>query len=88
MSVKNALDEELKMGTKVYDVDWVVMRTETPGPNYYKTSRVDSSDTPPLREEELEIVAKGKATDLSTMVMGTPDEGELAAAANVEVEEE
>lgn len=86
MSVKNALDEELNMGTRVYDVDWVVMRTEKPGTDYYKTSKVDSAETPPLTEEEVEVVKKGKSTDLSQLVMGTPDDSDLAADANVEVE--
>lgn len=88
LSVKNAMDEELKNGVKVYDVDWIVTRTEQPGSGYYKTSRVDSADTPPLSEEERAEVARYKMADLEKLVTGTPDESELAVAANVEVEPE
>lgn len=86
MSIKNALDEELAMGTKVYNVDWIAMRTEVPG-KYYTLKQVDSADTAPLVEEELEEIEKYKKVDLSQLVMGTPDDGELAAEANVEVED-
>jgi hypothetical protein len=87
MSVKNALDTELDMGTKVYNVDWIVMRTEIPG-KYYTLKQVDSSDTPPLAEEEMEEIKKYKDGDLAKIVMGTPDESELAAEAVVEVEDD
>ena len=84
-SVKDAIDAELAMGTKIMDVDWIVLRTETPG-KYYSIKVADSSDTPPLTEEELAEVAKYKTIDLSTMITGTQEEDSaIAAEANVEV---
>lgn len=85
-SVKDAIDAELALGTKVLNVDWIVTRTEMPG-KYYNTKVVDSSDTPPLTEEEELEVAKYKKMDLSSIIMGTKDEeSAIAVEANVEVE--
>lgn len=87
-SVKSAIDAELAMGTKVLEVDWIVLRTEIPG-KYYTVKVVDSKDTPPLTEEELEEVEKYKKMDLSQIVSGTRDEESgLAVEANIEVEKD
>ena len=86
MSVKNKIDAKLEAGVKIFDVDFVVVRTEQPGPEYYSLDKVDSSDTPPLTEEELLEVEKYKKMDLSSIIMGTKDDGDIAVEANVEVE--
>lgn len=87
MSVKNKIDAKLEAGVKIFDVDFVVVRTEIPGSEYYSLDKVDSSDTPPLSEEELEEVEKYKKMDLSAIIMGTKDDdGAIAVESNVEVE--
>jgi hypothetical protein len=86
--VKDAIDAELAMGTKILERDWIVLRTEIPG-KYYTIKVVDSSDNPPFTDEEKEEVAKFKKMDLSTMIAGSKeDDSAIAAEANVEVEEE
>jgi hypothetical protein len=87
MSVKNKIDAKLAAGVKIFDVDFVVVRTETPGSEYYSLDKVDSSDTPPLTDEEELEVEKYKKMDLSSIIMGTKDEeSAIAVEANVEVE--
>lgn len=87
MSVKQKIDDKLAAGVKIMDVDFVVVRTEKPGSEYYTLDKVDSSDTPPLAEEELEAIKKYKTIDLSNIIMGVKDEGDIAAEANVETED-
>jgi hypothetical protein len=86
LGIKNKLETELQAGVKILDVDWVVIRTEKPGPDYYSLSRIDSSETKPLTNKELEEVEKYKAMNLSDFISGRQDEGEIAVEANVEVE--
>jgi hypothetical protein len=86
-SIKDKFEDEIKMGSDVMKSDWIVMRTEKPGSDYYTLKHVDSSDTPPLTDDELKEVERYKKTDLSQIVSGSKDdEGDLAAEANVEVE--
>lgn len=86
--VRDAIDAELALGTKIMERDLVVLRTEKPG-NYYKVSVVDSADTKDLTKEEKLQLEKGKKTNLSNYIAGVKDEdSNLAVEANSEVVEE
>lgn len=89
MSVRNKFEDEISLGKKVLEMDWIVLRTETPGSEYYKLSPVDSADTKPLTEKELAEVERYKSMDLAEIVAGAADdESNLAIEANSEIVEE
>lgn len=86
MSVRNKIETEVSLGTKVLAVDFIVVRTQEPGAAYYSLSRVDSSDTPPLNAVEQKTVEDFKGMDLAKMVGGSADEESgVAQEANEEV---
>lgn len=86
--VRKQIEEEYALGTKVLDIDWVVMRTETPG-SYYRLSKVDSADTKKLTPGELEEVERFKTIDLAQYVGGAYDaESGVAFESNSEVLDE
>lgn len=86
VSVKNQLEEELAAGTNLFESDFVVMRTETNGLVRYPVKRVDSSDTPPLTEMELEAKESYKKIDITDIVNAQrDDDGEIAVEENIVV---
>lgn len=88
VGVRTQIEDEYKLGTKVLDVDFKVMRTENPG-SYYKVSRVDSAETEPLNEEELQAVETYKQTNIADLVNGRYDEDSgTAFESNSEVQED
>jgi len=87
-SVRDAVEAEIEMGTKVLKKDIIVLRTEKPG-NYYKFSMVDSADTLLLTKEEKAEFKKGEETDLGTYLSGSEEEdSKLAIEVNSEEVEE
>lgn len=88
ISVRNKIEDEVALGTKVLDVDFIVLRTENPGTDYYKLSRVDSSDTKKLSANEKAEVERFKTINLADIVAGVPDEAGVAFEANSEVAED
>lgn len=89
VGVRTKIEDEIALGKKVLEIDLVVLRTETPGSEYYKLSPVDSADTLPLTEKELSEVERYKTIDLSEMVAGAADDdSSLAIEANSEVVDE
>lgn len=84
--IRDAIEAEIELGTKVMDRDLVVLRTEKPG-KYYVLSVVDSADTQPLTPQEESEMARGKEIKLSEYVHGREDDGELAVEVNTEVED-
>lgn len=84
--VRKEIEAEYEVGTKVLDIDWIVLRTENPGSSYYKVSKVDSADTSPLTSDELEEVGRFKTIDLADFVGGAFDgDSGVAFEANSEV---
>jgi hypothetical protein len=75
LSVKKGLEEEVAMGTPVMERDFIVLRTEKPGSEYYKLSRLDTGDTKPLNKKEKAEIERFKSMDLSDIVSGKVDEG-------------
>lgn len=76
LSVRLALEDEIKNGIDVTKYDYYLTRTEKPGSEYYKLTRIDSSETKPLTEEEekelkqvqtmdLEAITKSKRSSMS-----------------------
>lgn len=89
LGVRNKIEAEFEAGVKVLNVDFVVLRTEQPGPGYYALSRVDSADTPALTPEEQQIVEDYKTMDLTELVNGAQDrDSGVAFEANSEVRED
>lgn len=87
MGVRDEIEAEAAAGTKVLEADFVVLRTETPG-KYYRVSKVDSADTKPLSDKELQGVEHFKTIKLDELVSGTADdESAVAIEANSEVED-
>jgi hypothetical protein len=88
MGVREEIEAEAALGTKVMESDFTVMRTEVPG-KYYRFSKVDSADTKPLSDKEVEGVEHFKTLKLDEIVNGTADdESNVAIEANSEVIEE
>lgn len=88
MGVRDEIEAEAALGTKVLDVDFVVMRTEVPG-KYYRFSKVDSAETKPYSEKELAGVEHFKTIKLDEIVSGTADDdSNVAIESNSEVVEE
>lgn len=89
VGVRQQIEDEFSLGTKVLDVDFIVLRTETPGSGYYKVSKVDSADTTPLLPAEEEAIEAYKSMNLADLVGGRYDEeSNTAIEANSEVVEE
>jgi hypothetical protein len=86
-SVRAKIETEVEMGTKVLEVDFIVMRTEQPGTNYYSLTRVDSAQTKKLTEDEKLEVEKYKSINLEELISGSREEGSIAVEANSEVED-
>lgn len=74
VGVREQIEAEYSLGVKVLDVDFIALRTETPGSGYYKVSRVDSADTKPLTAEEKAAVVEYKNMDISQLINGRYDE--------------
>lgn len=88
MGVREEVEVEGALGTKVLETDFMVMRTEVPG-KYYRFSKVDSAETLPLTEKELSEVEKFKTIKLDEIVSGTADDdSNVAIEANTEVVED
>lgn len=87
LGVRNSIEAEVKLGTKVLKVDFKVLRTETPGESYYKLSRVDSADTKRLTEKEKDAVLYFDTVNMIELVSGSPDESGVSAEANTEVQD-
>lgn len=89
VGVRQQIEDEYKLGIKVLEVDFIVLRTGTPGSGYYKLARVDSADTKPLTESEKQAVAEYQKMDLTELVNGRYDEdSNTAFEANSEVRED
>lgn len=88
ISIRNKIEDEVALGTKVLAVDFIVLRTENPGSDYYKLSRVDSGDTKPLTDKEKAEIERYKTLDLADIVAGVQDEAGVAFEANSEIVEE
>jgi hypothetical protein len=89
VGVREQIEAEYSLGVKVLDVDFNILRTETPGSGYYKVSRVDSADTTPLFPSEVEAVATYKTMNLSELINGRYDENSgTAVEANTTVVED
>ena len=88
MGVREEIEAEAALGTKVLESDFTVLRTEVPG-KYYRFSKVDSADTKPLSEKELAAVEHFKTIKLDEIVNGSADdESGVAVEANSEVVED
>ena len=73
--VRNKINEFYENGTDVFSKDFVLRNTGSDSPkDLYSLTIVDSSDTPPLTEEEEEELKKAKEFDMSTINDGTEDE--------------
>ena len=72
--VRNQIESQAELGTKIMQRDMIVVRTEDPGKTYYNLSVVDSSETDPLTKREKEEVKKGKEVDLTDYVSGREEE--------------
>lgn len=89
VGVRQQIEDEYALGVKVLDVDFIALRTETPGSGYYKVSRVDSAETKALTDAEKQVVEDYKNMDLSELVNGRYDgESGTAVEANSEVVED
>lgn len=74
LSVRRYFESEVGLGTNILERDFITIRTENPGPNYYSTSRVDSAETRPLTEKEREAIKEAKKLNLAEIVGGAIDE--------------
>ena len=73
--VRNKINEFYENGTDVFSKDFVLRNTGSDSPkDLYSLTIVDSSDTPPLTEEEEAELKKAKEFDMSTINDGTEDE--------------
>ena len=83
-SVRISLEDEYKNGTDMFKYDWILTRTERPGSDYYKLTRVDSSETKPLSEKEKKEYEKARKWNLEKLVGGKPSNQEFE---EIEVDE-
>lgn len=69
LSVRLALEEELKNDIDITQFDYYLTRTEKPGSEYYKLTRIDSSKTTSLSEEEEKALKIAKGLTLKVLCM-------------------
>jgi len=69
-SVRNKLEEFSKAGIDILASDFILVRTEKPGSDYYTLIRKDSKDTPELTGEEAEEITKCLGWDIEEIVQG------------------
>ncbi|MDX9743620.1 MAG: hypothetical protein RBT59_07390 [Arcobacteraceae bacterium] len=74
VGIKKKIDAEIALGTPVLERDFMVIRTEEPGSNYYTLSKVDSADSKDFTDKEKEEVEKFKKMNLENIVNGTKDD--------------
>lgn len=68
LSVRLKVDEKTAMGKDVTKNDYILMRTEKPGTDYYSLEPVDSADSNPLSTEELEQIEVAKTWDMEEKI--------------------
>lgn len=54
--IRNKVEAEFALGTKILSVDFIAMNTGKKGKDRYALSRVDSKDTPDLTENEIKLI--------------------------------
>jgi len=87
--VRNKIDAELKLGTKVLEVDFLVLNTGNKGKDKFSLTRLDSAFTRPLSEKENAIKSNFVYADFEKLVDGSPDdEGAIAFEQNSEVRDD
>ena len=74
VGIKNKIDAEILLGTPILERDFIVMRTEVPGSDYYTLSRVDSADSKDFTDKEKSEVKKFKEMDLEAVINGVKDD--------------
>jgi hypothetical protein len=74
MGTRKKIEAEVAMEIPVLERDYIVIRTEEPGANYYTLSRVDSADSKPLTTKEKEQIKLFKETNLEKIITGVKDE--------------
>jgi hypothetical protein len=79
-SVRDKIETEAKMGVKVLETDFIVLRAETSPQNYYGVTKVDSSEVKALSTEEKDEIKKSKQTDLESIVAGNREEDSEVAS--------
>jgi hypothetical protein len=68
LSVRTKLESMVESGVNILDADFVLLRTENAGADYYSLVRLDSKDTKPLSKEENEEFEKAKVIDIEGML--------------------
>lgn len=68
LSVRSKFESMVEAGVNILDSDFILLRTETPGADYYSLIRVDSKDTKELSKEEKEELTKAKNMDLEEIL--------------------
>lgn len=87
--IRNMIEAEFALGTKVLDVDFVAVNTGKKGKGRYALTRVDSAETKDLTPKEIEIKENFDPKEFEVSIGGQADEsGGVAFEANSEVEEE
>jgi len=85
LSIRRRIEEEIQMGTPILERDFIVLRTEKPGADYYTMSRVDSADTKPLTDKEKEEIEKYKETDIESLIF--PDESQKIESEEIDADD-
>ena len=89
MGMRAKIESEVELGKDVLKIDYIALNTGLVGKDKYTLSPVDSSETNPLTEKELEAAARYKTTKLSDLIGGTLDEDSgVAQEANTEIIDE
>lgn len=87
-SVRWKLDEEVKAGINVTEYDYILTRTEKPGSDYYKLTRLDSKQIEPLTEKEKKEVKRVGDWDISKLVYGNTSSFDMTGGDNKPEEEQ
>lgn len=70
LSTRLRLEEYLEKGIAVLNYDFIYMRTERVGNDYYTLDRIDSAETKPLTESDNAELLKAQNFDLADIVNG------------------
>ena len=70
LSVRNKLEDFTRAEVDILASDFVLVRTEKPGSDYYTLIRKDSKDTPKLSGEEAEEITKCLEWNIEEIVQG------------------
>jgi hypothetical protein len=88
LSIRLKVDEKTALGKDVTKNDWIIVRTEKPGSDYYSLDSVDSADCLALSEGEIKEIEEAKTWNMEDKIGTKTKQSSTDFVTETEIEEE